>query len=199
MPDSIKQQISCSEWRTTETGEEPFWKAPISVTVQQVEDAWAYVQAVQRIRPEIQKTALRDYLAALLVNFFHASAGEKVNALVASFWIEVIAPFPEPVVKAAVKRWLETIEKKPTPAAFRNLCIELYGWKAWQDFDRARKMADMLPTMNPSLPYSEQEEVWEKPTLTQKQEVSVRLHEAGFHTARKGDGCPLCSGVAVCP
>lgn len=125
-------------------------------------------------RPPARIAFLKDRLSALLAHFFSAATGERLNAIVAADWMEIIAPFPEQVIAAAVKDWLENNSKKPTPMEIKNLCVKYYGWKAWNDFTRAKKIANMLPSdpvENKNAEENKTQDEWRPPTPEEKERV----------------------------
>ncbi len=127
-------------------GGESVWNPPRQVSEAQILDAKLFVNAVLEARPPAPREYLADRCASLLAHFFSGATGEKLNAMAAADWLKILAPFPAKVLNAAVQRWLETNTGKPKPHDIRELCISFYGLAAWNQVERARMVADMMPS-----------------------------------------------------
>lgn len=147
-----------------------YWAPPARVTSAQIEDARLYANAVMLERPPASREFVAERCASLLLHFFTAASGEKLNAMVAADWLAILSPFPPRVLAAAVQRWLETETGKPKPAQIRDLCITFYGRKDWENLERAKIIAMMQPSAEAD-PEKKGTE-WQKPTPEQKAKVA---------------------------
>ena len=189
VPDSIKPLLT-SKWMSGAEGDEgkSHWQPPARATQDQITTARLFVNQALAARPPATKEQLADRCSALLAHFFTAAHGEKINAMVARDWVQILAPFPFDVLKAAVRRYLETSTNRPKPVEIRELCISFYGWKDWQQLERARQIADMLPSEAPPKPTSGTVEGgrWQPPTAEQKAKVAALV--ANMHKKESPNG-----------
>lgn len=168
----------------------------MKATMAQITAAQTFCRDVVQARPPAPLEWLSERLAALLMHFFTGATGERLNAIVAADWMGILRPFPRDVVANAVTRWLETNTGKPRPAEIRDLCIQFYGFVAWENFERSMQISRMLPSAE-STAASDNDGEWKKPTTEQMTATMTLMHNNGFHTGSgRSEKCPICAAEA---
>lgn len=174
---------------------EEYWALPREVTPQQVRDAKAFDLAMRaHVVPSDMEGYLKPRLAAFLAHHFNNLTGAKANAIIAADWLKQLMPFPQDAVDQAIDHWVANESRKPLPSQIRNLAIDYFGRTAWENWERAQKVAAMTPTEPRT---AKQEEEWRKPTPNEILQTLTMMHSKGFHNLTKMERCPLCQSQKV--
>jgi hypothetical protein len=180
LPDSLLPML-----QTKFSGEKDYWNAPLEVSQYDIEDAARYVAMVKDARPAVNVNDwLKPRIASFLVHFFIQLSDERLNAMVAYDWLDCLKPFPKDCIDKAIKHWRDNCSNKPKPAEIRNLCINFYGRKNWEYFERAK----IISEMHPAQIFNRFQSGWKddaplpKPTAEQKDNVRKLLETIGIRS-----------------
>lgn len=187
-PDSLKPLLS-SKYRSSEDVTD-YWTAPTRVTMSQVMDAKKFVNEMIKISLPANKKWLSDRLESFLAHYFTAAAGEKLNAMVAHDWMQMLQDFPATCIDRAVTHWIKTEKRRPKIAEIRELSISYFGLRNWLNLERARIIAQIFPTADePTRDGKPKEDKWTPPTEEQKRSVADLLKDitAKAMNTPKGD------------
>ncbi len=174
MPDSLTQATTPIFNLTSES-----WIPPRAASYMLVAQAKDWVKAYETARPPAPIAQLRERVASFVCHFFITLSDERLNKIVAADWLDTLKDFPFPVLCAAISEWRNDMNKKPTPADIRKLCIYHYPKKEWDRLQRAKTIANMTPSEKTVLAGPVKEE-WRPPTAEEKERVRKLMASIGI-------------------
>lgn len=101
-------------------------------------EAQAIMAQCETLRRPVDRRWLMGRIATLLSHFYVSPMSETEARAVAQDWANALTEFPQWAVEEACDEWLRTMDRRPTIAGIRKLCLHHF---AVVEFSQRKAMA----------------------------------------------------------